>query len=186
MLARRAPVCPQGALLNARAWAESTDIRASAPGFGDRRFAAPNRGASRDLPSNPPLHIQRRRVESLDGKTAVVVTSDGEPVSIGRFHVLRDPLLNQIERVELAFETHLLSCRLRVPHVKIPDIKKTWNGESFRYELPAGDAAWRGPREEEAPPGQPAPVVETFPLPPLVSKPIIPTGQQPWAKNAGT
>lgn len=94
----------------------------------------------------------------------MVVTSTGAPVSIGRFYIVDDALLNGAQRVELAFETEAMACRLRIPQAKVDTIKETWDGMAFKYELPAGDRVWRGaiPQSlmEDAPP-----IIETFPLP---------------------
>ena len=80
-------------------------------------------------------------MHTLDKKSVLVLTSTGTPVSIGRFAVVKDAVLNT-EHVELCFETEQLSCRLRINGQKIGEIKRTWNGEMFAYSLPAGDAVW--------------------------------------------
>jgi hypothetical protein len=85
-------------------------------------------------------------MKSLDGQPVIVVTKDGTPVAVGRFHASLSPLPEGEERVDLAFETEVMACRLRVPKAKISEIKATWDGAAFRYVLPAGDSVWIQPQ----------------------------------------
>ena len=81
-------------------------------------------------------------MQTLNGKSVVVVTNEGAAVSLGRFILTSDALHENAERLELEFETEEISCRLRINPAKIPEIKKTWDGALYRYVLPAGNSVW--------------------------------------------
>jgi hypothetical protein len=122
-----------------------------------------------------------RGVESLDGKPVIVATNSGVPVALGRFRVERDSLLSHRQRVEVAFETEALSCRIRIPDARLEEIKQTWDGTTYQYRLPAGDSVWlNGSRQTAAQPDVPSPAIEAFPVPrKIASLPPIPRGQAP-------
>ena len=81
-------------------------------------------------------------MHTLDGRPVLVVTSAGSPVSVGKFSIIHPDFIGQPDRLELAFETDSLACRLRVSSDKIAEIKASWTGEMFRYVLPAEDKVW--------------------------------------------
>jgi hypothetical protein len=77
-------------------------------------------------------------MQSLDGKPVAVITAEGETISFGKFHLTRHLTREHPDRVELAFETETMACRLRVPPGRIDEIKATWDGAMYRYVLPGG------------------------------------------------
>lgn len=102
----------------------------------------------------------------LDAKPVVITTSSGVAVSIGKIKVTRFTLGTTGARIDLHFETEHMSCVLGVPSEKVPRLIQSWNGESYRYQLPAGDRVWL---PESAQPQKPdenvAATIESFPIP---------------------
>ena len=90
----------------------------------------------------------RPRVAELHGKTVVLVTDGGAPVSFGRVRVLMSASSAQtVARVEVDFETVRLKCTLRIPPDKWTSLVEQWDGEQTRYALPHGDGFWQDERE---------------------------------------
>lgn len=82
-------------------------------------------------------------METLDQKPVIILSADGQPISMGRFELTPPALPGSAPRLELVFETPAMACRLRIDGQKIPAIKKSWNGDAFRYVLLAGNEVWQ-------------------------------------------
>lgn len=79
---------------------------------------------------------------NLNGKPVIVTTSDDRPVSIGKFVVVPDSLREYGQRLELWFDTEEASCRLRINPQKVGEIERSWDRDTYRYKLPAGNSFW--------------------------------------------
>jgi len=103
-------------------------------------------------------------IVALNGRTVMVISADGIPVSIGRVTVNSIDSDSRASPVTITFETHAIRCELGVPASKIDALSQSRAGEHLAYRLPPGNAFNFSVR----PPSQHAvtePVIETFPLP---------------------
>lgn len=102
----------------------------------------------------------------LDSKPVVITTSGGAAVSVGKIKVTRFTLGTTGARIDLHFDTEQMSCVLGVPSEKVPRLIQSWNGETYRYQLPAGDHVWL--RDTPQPPAIDTNIeatIESFPIP---------------------
>jgi hypothetical protein len=103
---------------------------------------------------------------ALDGRTILLKTLAGTPVSLGRLRVEPQDDLRAGRRVSVLFETETMHCVLGIPAARLNDLPRTWDGSMYTYTLPSGDSLWmpaKEPHRRDLPPA--APIVEAFPPP---------------------
>ena len=120
-----------------------------------------------------PLTVEQ--LQAMDRTSALVVTVDGEPISIGRIQLSEASPADAMPRLDLHFETEAMHCVLRVPIARVDELAASWDGAMYRYVLPKSDEIWRRRAKLSTPPPFATPLIETYPMP----------ERPPAARNAG-
>lgn len=108
----------------------------------------------------------------MDRRGVIVTTHSGAAVGLGTLRV-SVAVDGGAPRVDLHFETPSMRCILGIPPSRLDQLQRTWDGNSYRYSLPAGDKVWLPQHETDVRPSRPPePVIETFPLPPQPNVPV--------------
>lgn len=105
-------------------------------------------------------------LSALDGRTVLLKTRSGTPVSLGHLRVEPVDDLRAGRRVFVQFETETMQCILGVPAARLADLPRTWDGAMYTYTLPSADSLWipaKEPGRSSLPAG--APIIEAFPPP---------------------
>jgi len=113
-------------------------------------------------------------VVAINGRTVLVMTAEGSPVSVGRVTVKPIDNDSRLSPVTITFETEAMRCELGVPSDKIDALAQSAAGDHLAYRLPPGDAfrfVDTTRRSELAT----DPIIETFPLPgPVIATTALP------------